>query len=141
VPARILDAARGLRARGLVRHLAVSSHDRAQVARMAAASDFDIVHFRYNAAHRGAERDIFPLLAHAARPGTVAYTATNWGRLIDAQHPAADCYRFVLTRPEIDVCLCGPADAAQMDEALRALRLGAMSADEIAQFRRMGGSL
>ena len=35
---------------------------------------------------------------------------------------ATDCYRFVLSRPEVDVCMTGPANAAQMDEALEALR-------------------
>ena len=32
---------------------------------------------RYNAAHPGAERDIFPHL-EARRPAVVAYTATSW---------------------------------------------------------------
>ena len=141
VPARILEAARAVRERGLARWLAVSSHNRKQAARMVASGDFDVVHFRYNAAHPGAERDIFPHVSRAPRPGTVAYTATNWGRLVDAQRPAADCYRFVLTRPEVDVCLCGPANAAEMDEALRALQLGAMSREELERMRRLSGSL
>jgi aryl-alcohol dehydrogenase-like predicted oxidoreductase len=132
---RLLDAARALRHRGLVRHLALSSHHRPLVARTAAGNDFDVLHFRYNAAHPGAEREIFPYLPRANRPGLVAYTATNWGRLVDAQHPAADCYRFVLMRPEVDVCLCGPANAAEMEEALRALRLGPMNGEELAQMR------
>ena len=60
VPAKILDAARQLRQRGLVRFLAVSTHKRSLVPQIAAANDFDIVHFRYNAAHPGAEKEIFP---------------------------------------------------------------------------------
>ena len=62
VPPRILDAARELKQRGLVRFLAVSTHQRTLVPRFAAADDFDIVHFRYNAAHPGAEKEIFPHL-------------------------------------------------------------------------------
>lgn len=135
VPERILDAARRVRERGLVRYLAVSSHHRPLIANLAHSSDFDILHFRYNATHSGAETEIFPHLQSPDRPGTVAYTATNWGKLLKT-HSAADCYRFALTRREIDICLTGPADAAQLEEALRAIELGAMSDEELASMRR-----
>ena len=155
VAPRILDAAQRLKARGLVRYLAVSTHTRALVPAIAAARDFDIVHFRYNAAHPGAETDIFPHLADAGRPGLVAFTATSWGQLLgkgtlqgiagsrslpkgERVPTAADCYRYVLTRPEVDVCMTGPKDAAQMEHALEALRLGPMTEDELAWIRRVG---
>jgi aryl-alcohol dehydrogenase-like predicted oxidoreductase len=157
VPPRILDAARRLKERGLARFLALSTHKRTLVPLLAAGRDFDVVHFRYNAAHSGAEKDIFPRLPPADRPGLVSFTATSWGtllgkaslplRLIKGAHPlpkneptptATDCYRYVLTRPEVDVCMTGPADAAQMDQALEALRLGPMSEDELAWMRRVG---
>jgi len=156
VPARILDAARKLKERGLARFLAVSTHKRALVPQIAAGLDFDVVHFRYNAAHPGAEEDIFPHLPGAARPGMVSFTATSWGQLLgkaplqgilpgthrppksERVPTAVDCYRYVLTRPEVDVCLTGPANAAQMKEALEALRLGPMSQDELAWMRRVG---
>ena len=156
VPARILDAARKLQERGLVKHLAVSTHKRVLVPQIAAGSDFDVVHFRYNAAHPGAEQDIFPHLPAANLPGLVAYTATSWGQLLgkksfqarmartrpvppDEKAPtAADCYRFVLTRPKVDVCMTGPANGAEMDQALEALTLGPMSEDELAWMRRVG---
>jgi aryl-alcohol dehydrogenase-like predicted oxidoreductase len=155
VAPRILEAAQRLQARGLVRYLAVSTHTRSLVPAIAAARDFDIVHFRYNAAHPGAETDIFPHLPDAGRPGLVAFTATSWAQLlgkaalqgIAGSHSlpkgeriptAADCYRYVLTRPEVDVCMTGPKDAAQMEHALEALRLGPMSEDELAWMRRVG---
>ncbi len=156
VPARILDAARKLKERGLARFLAVSTHKRALVPQIAAGLDFDVIHFRYNAAHPGAEEDIFPHLPGAARPGMVSFTATSWGQLLgkaplqgillgahrlpksERVPTAADCYRYVLTRPEVDVCLTGPSNAAQMKEALEALRLGPMSPDELAWMRRVG---
>jgi aryl-alcohol dehydrogenase-like predicted oxidoreductase len=146
VPERMLDAARELRRRGRVRHLALSSHDRPQLGKLAAGGDFDVLHFRYNAAHPGAEQDIFPHVGAADRPGMVAFTATSWGHLVDPKKTppgervptAADCYRFVLTRPEVDVCLTGPKDAAQMDEALRALSGGPMSEEELTWMRRVG---
>ena len=156
LPSRILDAAHRLQARGLVRFLGISTHKRTLVPQIAAGHDFDVVHFRYNAAHPGAEEDIFPHLPGANRPGMVSFTATSWGQLLgkgflqgvlpgthrvpksERVPTAADCYRYVLTRPEVDVCLTGPANAAQMEAALEALRLGPMSADELAWMRRVG---
>lgn len=156
VPPRILDAARKLKERGLARFLAVSTHKRAMVPQFAAGSDFDVVHFRYNAAHPGAEQDIFPHLPIANCPGLVAYTATSWRQLMgkaplqgilpgarrvpksERVPTAADCYRYVMTRPEVDVCLTGPSNTLEMDQALEALRLGPMSEDELAWMRRVG---
>jgi aryl-alcohol dehydrogenase-like predicted oxidoreductase len=153
VPPRIVDASRKLQERGLVKFLAVSTHARKQVPVIASGRDFDVVHLRYNAAHPGAEQDIFPHLPNAHRPGLVAFTATSWGQLTgkpafvrrgrsipsnERVPTGTDCYRFVLTRPELDVCMTGPANAAQMDQALEALRLGPMTADELAWMRRVG---
>ncbi len=153
VPPKILDAARQLKQRGLVRFLAVSTHQRTLVPRIAAARDFDIVHFRYNAAHPGAEVDIFPSLPAANRPGSVAFTATSWGQLLGHSpffmrgHPlpkgeraptATDCYRYVLSRPEVDVCMTGPSNSARMDEALEALARGPMPEEELDWMRHVG---
>jgi len=156
VPPRILDAARRLKERGLTRFLAVSTHARALVPAIAGGRDFDVVHFRYNAAHPGAEKDIFPHLPGANRSGLVSFTATSWGQLLgksalpgrlmgarpipkeERAPTATDCYRYVLTRPEVDVCLTGPANAAQTEQALEALQIGPMSADELAWMRRVG---
>ena len=157
VAPRILDAARQLKQRGLVRFLAVSTHQRTLVPSIAAANDFDVVHFRYNAAHPGAENDIFPHITADHRLGMVAFTPTSWGQLLGNRkaperwimpaHPlpkneraptATDCYRFVLSRPEVDVCLTGPSNAARMEEALEALQLGPMTDEELAWMRRVG---
>jgi predicted aldo/keto reductase-like oxidoreductase len=54
---------------------------------------------------------------------------------------AADCYRFVLTRPEVDVCMTGPRSASEMDDALDALRLGPMGEDELAWMQRVGAAV
>lgn len=145
---RILDAALGLKEAGLVRFLAVSGHHRPMFARIAEdpASPIDILMFRYNAAHRGAEREIFPYLPDENRPGVTCYTATRWRQLMDPKRmpagerpmTAADCYRFVLSNPRVDLCMTGPATAEQMDEALTALDLGPMSDEELARARRIG---
>ncbi len=149
VPTRILDAARRLRERGLVRFLAVSCHHRPFVPELAASPDCDVVHFRYNAAHPGAETDIFPRLPAEGRAGLVAYTATSWGQLLKPSRvprgervpSGADCYRFVLARPEVDVCMTGPSNASQMEEALKALERGPMTEEELAWMRRVGAAV
>lgn len=146
VPRRIFEAAKEAQRRGLVRWLAVSTHNRPLVA--AHGSEFDIVHFRYNAVHIGAERDIFPKVSENW-PGLVSFTATSWGRLLKSRRipegerrpTASDAYRFVLARPEVDVCLTGPSDAGQAVEALRALELGQMTPDELAWMRRVGAAI
>jgi aryl-alcohol dehydrogenase-like predicted oxidoreductase len=157
VAPKILDAALRLKQRGLVRFLAVSTHQRTLIPQIAAGSDFDIVHLRYNAAHPGAEKDIFPHLPAVNRPGIVSFTATSWGQLTgQPKQPAAwmtgahslpkgepaptatACYRFVLSRPEVDVCLTGPSNEARMNEALEALERGPMTEDELAWMRRVG---
>ena len=148
VAERIFDAARKLKDRGLVRFLALSSHDRPLLGQLAAARTFDVLHFRYNAIHPGAESDIFPHIPALDRPGLVAYTATSWKQLLSSRKlatgekvpAAADCYRFVLSRPEVDVCMTGPSNTAQMEEALRALDQGPMSEAENAWMRRVGAA-
>jgi predicted aldo/keto reductase-like oxidoreductase len=148
VAERIFDAARKLKDRGLVRFLALSSHDRPLLGRLVADRTFDVLHFRYNAIHPGAEFDIFPQIPAHDRPGTVAYTATSWKQLLNSRKvpagakvpTASDCYRFVLSRPEVDACMTGPSNAAQMEEALRALDQGPMSEAELAWMRRVGAA-
>lgn len=81
-PAGIMEAARQVRDRGLVRFLALSTHHRPLIPELARDSGFDAFHLRYNAVHRGAETDVFPKLPRKNPPGMVVYTATSWGRLL-----------------------------------------------------------
>ena len=136
-----------LRERGLIGHIAISTHHRPLVAELEADPGVGIVHVRYNAVHKGAEREVFPLLqTNGARPGIVAFTATSWRQLLSPKRipagervpTATDCYRFVLSNPAVDVCMTGPSNAAQADDALRAIELGPMSQDELAWMRRVG---
>jgi aryl-alcohol dehydrogenase-like predicted oxidoreductase len=144
-PPRILDAALACVDAGLARHVMVSCHRRGTFARYVDDPRLSAIMVRYNAAHPGAERDVFPHLARR-RPGVVAYTATCWGRLVDpACTPpgeptprGSDCYRFALTNPNVHACMAGPKDRAELDEALAALDEGPMSPDEIEWMKRVG---
>ena len=146
VPSGIFDAARAARERGLVHHLAQSSHKRRMIPTLAAGNDLDVLHFRYNAAHPGAEQDIFPHLPASDRPGLVAFTATSWGQLLKGRKlqpgervpSATDCYRFVLSRPEVDVCMSGPSKDEHADAVIEALQRGPLAPDEMEWMRKVG---
>jgi aryl-alcohol dehydrogenase-like predicted oxidoreductase len=143
----ILDEALELKHRGRVRHLMVSGHERSFFPVMAREQFFDLFMVRYNAAHRGAEEDVFPKLPTGnGRPGICAYTATRWGTLVDPKKTppgerapsAGDCYRFCLSHPDVDMTLCGPANSEHVREACEALAKGPLEEEELAWMRRIG---
>lgn len=152
--ARVIEAALRLKESGLTRFIAISGHERQLYAQYAeearrdpAGFPFDILMFRYNAAHRGAESEIFPHLDDSAvRPGVTCYTATRWGQLLDPKRmppgerplTSAECYRFVLSNPKVDLCMTGPKTAEHMDAALESLAAGPLDDDEMARIRRIG---
>lgn len=133
-----------LRDEGKVRLIGASIHDRVRAGALAESGPLSLFMIRYNAAHPGAERDIFPHLA-TRRPMVVAYTATSWRRLLTRpdgwQGPLptpADCYRFCLTSEHIDVVLMGPRTVAELDENLEGLRKGPLSEQEMHELRAFG---
>jgi len=148
---RILKTAHRLRDEGKIRFIALSGHHRplfGEIAQQQSDCPIDIFMVRYNAAHRGAEQEVFPYLSAdtQVRPGVTSYTATRWGRLLKQRSmppkerplTAAECYRFVLSNPSVDVCLSAPSNTRQMEEALEILEIGALSEDEMARVRRIG---
>ncbi len=144
-PRKIVDAALELKRIGLTKAILISCHHRPTFVQYINDAAYDGIMVRYNAAHPGAEDEVFPHLVQR-RAGTVAYTATRWKALLNpkylpADEPrprASDCYRFVLTNPHVDVCLTGPANAIELDEAMAALDRGPLSDDEMAWMRRVG---
>ena len=133
-----------LKSSGKVRALGVSIHDRERAGQLAADSPLDVLMIRYNAAHPGAERDIFPHLAKR-QPNIIAYTATSWRKLLRAPSgwsgktmSAGDCYRFCLSSPHVEVTLTGPATTAQLDENIAALSKGPLTDEEATWMREFG---
>ena len=134
---------------GKIRWIAVSTHARRYAAELVRQGKLDVLMMRYNAAHRGAEEEIFPYLG-ASNPGVVSYTATRWGRLLKRPRgwpatervaTAADCYRFVLTNPCVNVCLTAPRSRAELRENLAALERGPLDEAEMAFMRRFGDAV
>jgi len=143
---KLVERALALKKKGLFRFLGMSGHNRRLFPKMASTGQFDLFHIRYNAAHRGAEQETFPDLTDNDRPGIVTYTATRWGQLLNPKKmpvgesvpEPSDCYRFVLSNPAVDVCLCGPKDFSQMRAALSALELGPLDEEDMARMKRIG---
>ena len=133
-----------LREEGKVRAIGVSIHDRKRAGRLAEESILDLLMIRYNAAHPGAEVEIFPHLARR-RPAVVAYTATAWRKMLRAPRgwkgtvpTAGDCYRFCLASPHVDVVLTGPQNVAELRENLAAVARGPLSSAEMVEMRAFG---
>ena len=140
-----------LRDRGMVRFMSLSSHNRPLIPKLLAnykqgSSPYELLMLRYNAVHRGAEKDVFPFVNDGPRPMIVTYTATRWGHLLDAgkmppdEKPldALDCYRYSLSHPAVDMVLCGPANADQMNQAIQALERGPLNPEERGRIERIG---
>jgi aryl-alcohol dehydrogenase-like predicted oxidoreductase len=133
-----------LKEEGKVRVLGASIHDRPRAGELAESGPLELLMIRYNAAHPGAETDIFPHLAKR-RPAVVGYTATAWRQLL--AKPAGwsgyaatpgDCYRFCLSSPHIDIMLMGVRTLDELDENLRALERGPLSDAEMQRIRAFG---
>jgi aryl-alcohol dehydrogenase-like predicted oxidoreductase len=143
---RVRDEIAALRGDPRVGAVAVSCHDRKLAGQLAADGDVDVLMIRYNAAHPGAERDIFPHVA-AHGTGVVAYTATRWTFLLRRpkgwpdDRPAAtagQCYRFSLSDPHVHVVLTAPRSERELLENLAAVRQGPLPEDEMAFMREFG---
>jgi aryl-alcohol dehydrogenase-like predicted oxidoreductase len=133
-----------LRASGKVRAFGASIHNRPRAGRLGAERALDLLMIRYNAAHPGAEQDIFPAVQEA-NPSILAYTATSWRKLLKRPKgwtgqvmTAGDCYRFQLSSPHVDMALCGPASRAELEENLAALDKGPLAEDEQQWMRAFG---
>ncbi len=136
-----------LKEEGKVKSIGISIHDRQRAGKLVADSPLDLFMIRYNAAHPGAERDIFPHL-ETRKPAVVAYTATSWRKLLKAPKAwpgdpmtAGDCYRFCLSSPHVDVTLTGPASTEQLHANLDAVEKGPLSPEQLAWMRAYGAQV
>ncbi len=145
-PERVREEMVRLREEGKVRAIGISTHDRRFAGELARRGALDLLMIRYNAAHRGAEADIFPHVG-AHDTAVVSYTATRWGFLMrrmkgwpkDRPIPTAGlAYRFVLSNPAVDVALTAPTNARQLAQNLAEIEKGPLADDELAFMREYG---
>jgi predicted aldo/keto reductase-like oxidoreductase len=146
-PDGALAYCRQARREGRVRRLGVTSHQRPLAAEMARSGCLDLLMIRYNAAHRGAEQEVFATTDTLGMP-VIAYTALRWGGLLRPTPedpvgfvvPAASAwYRFALQSSSVTVALAAPHNRAELDEALTVLHAtGPMDAAEYERLAEHG---
>jgi len=142
----VMDLALHLKEKEVVRHLALSGHNRKLFPKLMEKKEIDIFQVRYNAVNSGAEKDVFPFTGGENRPGMISFTATRWGQLLkeskmpEGEKPltAEECYRFVLSNPAVDVCMTGARSLEMMRENLKTLDSGPLSKEEMSRIRRIG---
>jgi aryl-alcohol dehydrogenase-like predicted oxidoreductase len=136
---RIREELQAVRESGLVRAVSISTHDRKLAVELVREGVLDAMMIRYNAAHRGAEAEIFPHLPES-NPAVVSFTATRWRYLLrrprgypkDGRIPTAGmCYRFVLSNPAVHICLMAPSNVRQFESNLAEIRRGPLAQDEM----------
>ncbi len=142
-----MEALLKLKEQGKVKHLGITTHNRKLAADLFKDPNMEIFNVRYNAANRGAEKEIFPYVDDQV---IVNFNSTRWGKLLktakgwpeDKPVPKAiDCYRFVLSRPEVSVCMMGISNIEQLKENAKVLELGPMSEDELKWMREFGDAV
>lgn len=147
--AKVREDLLALKEEGKVRAVGLSCHNRAFLGELAASGAVDTLMLRYNAAHRGAERDIFPHL-HSHNTGVISYTATRWTYLLrrpktwpkGARIPTAgDCYRFVLSNPNVHTVLTAPRSERQLRENIAAVQKGPLEEEDMKFMREFGDAV
>jgi predicted aldo/keto reductase-like oxidoreductase len=132
---------------GQLRLIGLTTHQRPLAAEAARSGLLDLLMIRYNAAHRGAEKEIFPITDARGMP-VVAFTCLRWGELLRATPddppafqvpPAPAWYRFVLQSPSVTVALMAPDNRAELDEDLGVLDLpGRLTVEEYSELLAHG---
>jgi predicted aldo/keto reductase-like oxidoreductase len=146
-PGGALDACRSAQRAGRIRTLGVTTHQRLLAAAMAKSGLLNFLMIRYNAAHRGAETDVFPITDVLDMP-VVVYTCLRWGALLRRTPddppgfhvPRAPAwYRFALQSPSVAVALMAPNDRGELDEDLSVLdSVGPLTTRDYAQLAEHG---
>jgi hypothetical protein len=116
--------------------LGISFHDRPAAAAAIGAGEIDIAFIRYNPAHPGAQRDVFPLLPPVRHTRVFGFTSTA------AHHAFSDLgddiwipditdhYRFALSRVGLDGLLCSPTQPSHIADLAAAMASGPLSLEE-----------
>ncbi len=138
---------------GQLGKIGLTSHQRTLAAKWAQERGpdgrllLDLLMIRYNAAHTGAEKEVFPVTTALGMP-VVTFTALRWRDLLRATPDdppgfrppsAAECYHFCLAQEAIAVVLAAPNGRAELEEDLHALdKDGAPGAARMQELRRHG---
>jgi aryl-alcohol dehydrogenase-like predicted oxidoreductase len=140
----VLDELQKWKADGLIRYVGASCHDRKLAKQLAEDPRVEILMHRFNMAHRKAANEVFPSAIKSTTP-VVAFTATRWGTLLErdadsiSEPPtAADCYRYCLAHPAVQVVLTAPKSIQELEPNVRVLNLPSMSLESRNHWERFG---
>jgi len=142
VTGKTWPAMAALKQEGKVRALAISCHDRPMARTLVDEISLDALMIRYNAAHRGAEREIFATLPEG-RPAIISYTATRWGKLLEpagslGPMTGPECYRFQLGHPRVTVALCGARNFDELRQNAAGVLQGPLPEPRLEEVKRFG---
>jgi len=146
---KVLNDLIKLKEKGIIKYIGLSTHNRKLIPQLLKLNFFDVFHIRYNAIHKGAEIDIFPYLQDIdvnERPGIVVFTATAHKKLIIHSNfsegfeipSPADCYRFVLKNPFVNVVMTAPSNYNQLIENLKILEEPTIDEEKYLKMRKLG---
>lgn len=128
-PGGAMEGLKPFRKQDAVRRIGMTTHQRALAAQVARLGQLDLLMLRYNAAHRGAETEVFPTTRELDMP-VIAFTGLRWDALLEptptdppefSPPPAKEWYRFVLAQPAVAVALMAPNGADELDANLAIL--------------------
>jgi predicted aldo/keto reductase-like oxidoreductase len=146
-PGGALEYCQEAKRAGRVRLIGLTSHQRKLATKWTGSGLLDLLMIRYNAAHRGAETDVFPITVAFGIP-VVVYTCLRWGALMRStpEDPAGFVvprapawYRFAFQTPSVAVALMAPDNRAELDEDLTVLdTTGPLAAEEFEMLAQHG---
>lgn len=128
-PGGVWNYLAGEKRKGRLKLIGLTSHQRKLAARWAGSAKLDLLMIRYNAAHRGAERDVF-LVTQEQHIPVVTFTGLRWKALLHgtpgdppafSPPAAAEFYRFCLANAAVSVALMAPDSRSELEENLRIL--------------------
>jgi HEAT repeat protein len=127
-----LEALQRLKQQGKIGAMGFSTHLRDVALGGLDTGRWDALMTRHSAAHRGAERALFPR-ASALGTGVISFGNLCYGRLLSpiagsevGPARASDCYRFSLATPGVSLSVSAPRSERELREGLAALRSPAL---------------
>jgi aryl-alcohol dehydrogenase-like predicted oxidoreductase len=134
--------------KGLCDNIGLTAHRRVLAYKIYRKNKLDLFMLRYNAAHRGLERDFLDRLDPDNLPTVITYTTTRWRKLLHeppgwkgAIPRPGDLYRFSLSHPRVDAVLMSPGNIEELDSNLEILNEGPLKPDEMEFVRRFGDAV
>ena len=137
-----LEALKTMRHEGLIGHYGLSTHLR-PLAVQALQTGWDPIMCRHNAAHRGLEDTILPVVRQTGA-GLLTFNNLCYGRILAHPHTytapptPAEFYRYSLNQPGVTSCWSGPATIDQLTHNLTAMDQPHLSPTRQAELRDYG---